>query len=513
MHLALLLLLAAIVSFHVPLTQALSDPFQEAEYASFGFLDRAGLSGPAPVLIHGGLDVLPSRLAASACPADAQIVCVRALNTLLQFVASCLFVGVLAILAGLGSRAALLATLPAAVMLWLFDGPTVQIVDAHQSSPGVRDLVVIAALLVMASICRGVDGGETRPNRSTLSVSGFLLGVLVGVGLFWAYNRGLVLILVNGAFTAGLCLIARSIRPAILVAAGAVVGLGGVLLVGGGPLMTETVFNILYWSRNDAIWRASFGAILIAPMFALGLVLFADAGPLAWDSLRKRYSGTALMIVCLLLTFGLYAVQSLNRPDLVHLRWAIWPAVLLLAIVIRGLAGGDATAPIASAMARIAALLLLSGAAIEFYSDSSIMRIVLQGLVENARAATQALPRDRDLAARDLVEVARLVSANGRCTFAANNAGMVHLLARVPPCSRFVFGTYVAADRQAEVIGDLQDGKPGIILWDSGSWWSNIDGRDLRNRTPVLADWIEANYPVRTVVGQYVLLSQAPLNR
>ncbi len=507
LHLMALLLLVTVVTFHVPLAQPLTDPFQEAEYAMFGFLAQIQADLRMPVLIHGGLDTVPSRVAALTCAADAQIVCVRTINALIQFGASCLFVAVLAVLGGLGSFAALVASLPAAAMLWFYNGSTTRVVDAHQGTPSVRDLFVMAALLPMARLCRQIDAGDARDRPYSL----LALGVLAGIGVFWAYNRGLVLILVLGAFVAGLCLLRQSLRPALPTLAGIVVGLAAMLAVGGGRIITDTLFNISYWSRNEAIWRTYFEEGMAVPVVALMFLVLAGTLPIIWASLRSGRPGRALMLTVLGLTFGLYAVQSLNRPDLQHLRWIIWPATLMLAIIIRDQAGCMRDGPAWPGATLLALFPLLSVLCIEFYSENSIVRVILPRLVENARTMTRALPGDRELVGRDLARVAELVTASGHCTFAANNAGIVHLLSRMPPCSRFVFGTYIATDRQTEVIADLEAAQPEIILWDSASWWSRIDGRSFRDRTPMLADWIEARYPVRTVIGQHVLLSRALL--
>ena len=94
-----------------------------------------------------------------------------------------------------------------------------------------------------------------------------------------------------------------------------------------------------------------------------------------------------------------------------------------------------------------------------------------------------------------------------------SNAGLVYLLSRRPPCSRFAFGIYVAADAQAGVIQELERAQPDVIVWGNASSWSRIDGYDLRRRTQILAAWIEAHFPVRTKIGSYELLSVTALKR
>ena len=503
-HLVILLLLGALTTFHVPLAQPLEDAFQEGEYAAFGFLAQTQPGFRMPVLIHGQLDVLPSRAAALLCRAEAQMVCVRGINMGLQFVAVVLFIALLAGLAGLGSVLAVVAGGPAVAMLWLYNGPTERIADAHQGTPSLRDLFVLAGLLVMARLCRRIDRGD----GAGLAAGLVGLGVLAAVGQFWAYNRGLALDVVVGVFTLGLCLVRRSVRPITWVIAGGVAGLVAVVMLGGMGLVEATLFDIGYWSRNGGMWHLPLVPVVAVPVGLLALFVLARGWPVAVAAYRAGRAGRGLMLAVLAVVFALYIAQSFNRPDLLHVRWVMWPAALLLAMVIRAWA-----APMLPAVAhrdamRLATLLLVAGAAIEFYGDSSILRFALAGLGENIAAAGRPAPSDRDLAGPDLARVADVVAASGGCTFAANNAGIVHLLSRRPPCSRFAFGIYVAADQQDAVIAELEAARPGVILWESAAWWSHIDQRDFPARAPVLAGWITAHYPVRTVIGPHVLLSR-----
>jgi hypothetical protein len=506
LHLAALLLLAAVSILHVPLAQPLTDAFQEGEYATFGFLAQTQPNFRMPVLIHGGLDVIPSRAAALACRADRQVICVRTINLLIQLATAGLFVGVLAIVAGLGTGAALIAGLPAVAMLWLLNAPTLMIMVANQGVPSVRDLFVVAGLLVMAWVCRRLDRGAF--DNTPLLV---LLGVLAGVGVFWAYNRGLLLGLVVATFAVGASLLRRSPLPLLLVALGGAAGSAAVVAAGGPSFVSDTVFDFSYWSRNSGIWHTPLEPDAATFMCVLTACVLIGALPVACQSLRSGRSGRALLLAVLAAIYGLYVIQSLNRPDLVHMRWVVWPATLILAIVICAWLDRANFAQAHTGGVRVVIVLVVAGACIESYADNSMLRIVGTGLADNARLLIGRAPTDRELAGEDLDRVADLVAASGRCTFAANNAGIVYLLSRQPPCSRFAFGTYIAADRQAEVIAALQAAQPGIILWDSSNWYSRIDNRSFRDRTPVLADWIESHYPVRTTIGGQVLLSRTAL--
>jgi hypothetical protein len=507
LHLMALLVLAVVTTFQVSLTQPLRDPFQEGEYAVFGFLAHSQADFRMPVLIHGGLQVVPSLVAAVSCSPDTQLVCVRTVNALIELGSGAVFLTVLAILTGLGTWAAVVASLPAAALLWLCNGPVFSAVVSHQYSPSIRDLFVLVGLLVMARACKRLDRGDAKDG----SLSLLAIGGLAGIGLFWAYNRGLVFALVAGAFALGLCLLRRSPRPVLLVGAGGAAGLAAMLGVGGIGLMTSTLFNVEYWGQNQVIWRTPFDMRYLPFVVALASLTVVGGLTVGWRSLRAKRPGRAVMLATLVTIYALYLVQCLNRPDLTHLRQSMWPAMLILAIVIEEWMTRTRAAQAPRIPATLAGSLLLIGACVEISSSNSILHIVLGGLADNAVAATRPIPSDRDLGGRDMTRIANLIAASGRCTFVANNAIFIYLLSRMPPCSRFSAAVYVAPDWQAEVINELEATRPEIIVWESAAFYSSIDGRSIRDRTPELADWIEAHYPVRTAIGPHILLSRLPL--
>ena len=219
------------------------------------------------------------------------------------------------------------------------------------------------------------------------------------------------------------------------------------------------------------------------------------------------------MLAILGLTFVLYLWQSLTRPDLWHLRWVQVPATLTLAVIIRHWAERTIVEPLPRLSRSFAAFLILSAACVETYSDKSVLRVVMGGFVDNLRALRAPLPNDRALVGEDISRVADLIRARDRCAFVANNAGIVHLLSRTGPCSRFMFSIYIAPRDQQEVIDALNARRPSLILWDSPAFYARFDNRGIRERQPILAAWIETNYPVRTSIGDLTILSREELPR
>ncbi len=157
-HLLAMLAAVLLVTGGVDLAWPLDDPFQEGEWA----INRAALAPPGgyPVLIHGGLDQVPASIAAAACPANAQITCLRAINVGFQLVAGWGLVGLVALIAGLGTRRAWCASLPTVLAVLILGAAAATPVLGQQSAPGTRDLPVFAALLPMILISRPLDRTE-----------------------------------------------------------------------------------------------------------------------------------------------------------------------------------------------------------------------------------------------------------------------------------------------------------------------------------------------------------------
>lgn len=509
LHLLFLVILSFVTTFHTPLTLPLHDAFHEGEYAVLGFLARTHADFRMPILTHGGMDFIPSWLAASTCSADHQIICVRLINTIIQFGVTILFLATLVAIVGLGTATALLSSLPALTMVWLYNGAAYSVVSAHHGAPGIRDAVLLAGFAIIAWFCRDLD----RLARASAAPLLFGLGVLTALGPFWTYNRGIVLITVVGLFGLAILVLRRLVAALVWLVLGGVVGLGSVAALGGVSYLADTITNILYWHDNAGLWTAPFHAQNIPSLVLLTLFVLGGGAITGRTLLRSERQGDCLMLGILCFTFVLYLWQSLTRPDLWHLRWVLMPASLALAIVIREWASRAFTAPPLNLSRPFAAFLILSVLCVETYSDKSVVRVVLGGLADNARAIRAELPTDRKLVGEDISRVADLIRANDRCAFVANNTGIVHLLARTVPCSRFMFSIYIAPHLQNEVIADLSARRPSMILWDNPSFYSRFDNQSIRERQPVLSAWIEANYPVRTMIGQQVVLSREPLPR
>lgn len=504
-----LLGLALATTFHVPITQPLRDAFHEGEYAVLGYLARHHADFRMPLLTHGGMDFIPSWLAATTCSADHQIVCVRLINTVIQALSAILFLTAVTAITGLGTVVAFLAGMPAVATIWLYNGTAHSMVAAHHGTPGIRDVVLLGGVSIIASLCRDLD----RVSRTSAIPALVLLGGLAALGPFWSYNRGAVLIVCVGTFGLAIMVLRRSVLPLAWLALGGAAGLGAVLAAGGVSHLHDTVANIIYWHRNADIWTTDIHAQNVPTAVLLTMLVVGGAIMTGRSLLKRARHGDTLLLCILVVAFLLYLLQSLTRPDLWHLRWIVVPAALVLALVIRDWAERAIVTPLPAPSLPFVAFLVLSTICVETYSDKSVLRVIMGGLIENTRALRTAAPNDRALVGEDITRVADLIRARDRCAFVANNAGIVHLIAQTLPCSRFMFSIFIAPNSQQEVIAALEAHRPSLILWDSPAFYARFDHRGIQERQPALSAWIRTNYPIRTMIGEQVILSREPLPR
>jgi hypothetical protein len=497
-HLATMLAAVLLVTGHIDLAWPLDDPFQEGEWA----ISRPSLVPPGgqAVLIHGGLDQAPATVAEAACPASAQIACLRTINLGVQLLAGWSLVGLVAMLTGLGSGRAWLASLPTLLVMLILGAAAASPVAGQQSAPGTRDLPMFAALVPMILIARRLDRCE-RPGW----VLPALLGAVAAAAPLWTYNRGIVTIVVAAGFLFGALVIRRSSRTALHTVAGGLVGLMLMTAALGPGAMGTAAHNIVYWAQNGGLWRIAphRRALAEAALPFVMAILVLSAALLSNPQARRPsilLSGGVLAAI-----FVLTTAQSMDRADAAHLRWTLWPTTLLLAIGIRALpAGSRFIAPMATGS--VLASVLAAAALAE--PGTLDMRA---GWRSNLHSVLSGWPPDNVIAGPGLTRIAALVRAAGRCTFAADNAGIVSLLARQPPCSRFAVGAYIAPSVQDEVITSLEATQPSIILWDGPAWWAHIDGHRLADHAPALAAWIVERYPVTTSIEGHIIRTKMPL--
>ncbi len=496
-------------AFQPPLQAPAPDVFHEGEYAMYGVAGGRIASGGPAVLTHGGIDTIPARMAAALCSPDRQIVCVRTVNGAFTVVCEAIFVAILTIIVGLGTLRAILAGIPAMATLVAYNGSARSAFMLQTGTPNLRELFVLAILLVAFALYRAGD----RPGPRLRCFGPMLLGVLSGLGLFWIYNRGLFGLALTAGIAGGFSWMWRDWRSLPLAAIGCLAGLACVEATGLYGSIAANFADMLYWQRDSVVYAMPFDIVAAAgPAMPVYTAILAWGAIVALRDTRAGQISAALPILTLLAVLGFYGYQVHERPFAGYAAHVLWGVSLLFALLFAR------TIEANSSPRRLA---VLGGAALAAGIGCTLLNIRFMPpspafwagqLGRNARTLFAEAPRDRDLVAPGLVAAADAIRAHGAaCTYTFSNEGLLYVLSNTPPCSRFAYPFYVGPDRQAEAIADLEQHDPGIVLWASSTWSDAIFQRGLAERTPVLAAWAAARFPYRLALPDgYELRARAP---
>jgi hypothetical protein len=98
--------------------------------------------------------------------------------------------------------------------------------------------------------------------------------------------------------------------------------------------------------------------------------------------------------------------------------------------------------------------------------------------------------------------------AGHSCSVNFVNQGVLTLMSKTKLCTRFPYLIYASESEQKNLIAEIQNNQPISIIIDSNDWSSSIDDRPMKNRLPLLYDYLTKNYSQSTTIANYTLLTK-----
>ncbi len=487
----------------------LDDKFHQGEYfAAAVNLLASGGSAALPLTIHGALDFLPALLARAIWGDGYYFIPTEALYRLFSFFAWLLLLGLAAEFSrGRVSRLAFLLAVAVVAPLLV----------------GYRDLLLLLSVYLLALNLRS-SGLPVR--RWALKAA---LGISVGLGLFWSYDRGIA-----GAVSLGVAVLLFAWRDrSYLVALGAFVS--SVLLLGmvhDAFTLGHYVQNVLVLVQTSSQWRYGLqsGPVMITA-FGVALNLFALAVFLGRGAVANDLRARLPIVVGYTLLALLMLRIGTNRADLQHVYWACWmpmllanscpgkatvsgrlvliaAAMLLLLAVGLGVHLGHQVLAFITAGVVLPSvegrrwLRVVSGRVLFVgWVSLSVLSVALDGL-KSLRdgeyfwlASLQAPPENSastDDAMRWIAD--RLRESQADCVFDLSNNGVINGLTGLPSCSRFVYPVYAGKMHETELIKAVQAALPPVIVYSSTYKSYAIDGKTMQERFPRLDEYLRNGY-------------------
>lgn len=488
----------------------LNDPFHHGEYfASLATL-LSGQQGQIPLTIHGALDYLPGLVALKAFGQDTYFFPTWLIYQLLG-IAAAIMLYLLAV--ELSKNKPYSFFVPFALAL---SAPF--LVDY-------RDVMLLLSIHLYFSI-------QKAETPLTIKLLETCLGVTLGTGLFWSFDRGIAAAISLG--TACLIQAARNRRYLLSISVFIVIILS-MGLVSPQLSLSNYFENIKILFETSHQWSYGWQAKPIALTSLLGLanglaLLFLSLSIPRQNPLKNHLPDNVFLILLSLIFFKIGS----NRADTIHILMGLWPPLLaslywhslqprsnpglFLQIALTVFLASLLTI---SYKLRITALLpiaaMASGAL--FYRHRFLKA---KPLTTGATAFTLAAPLLISLhliakgqstqkydwihylhsppANQTLVTdgvrwaAQELLSSGSNCIFDLSNNGLINGLTALPACSRFTYPVYADRRYEEEMIDALRRRGPKAIIYSSSNYAFRIDGKTMHARFPELASFLQSKY-------------------
>ncbi len=497
----------------------LGDPFHHGEYfhAAAHFFNQEAI-GFIPLTIHGAIDFVPTVMARGLWGGWNYFLPTAALHQLLGLFASMTFIALSYEL-----------TREKESQRW-------SLVVAALVAPlcvADKDLFLLLSLYLFILI-----GNRSWPRRLEIILKA-LFGLLVAIGFFWSFDRGIAQTVSLGIATLFLARKNRDSFVSIFVFL-LVIGLLGIYFpvfslsnyVENVHVLMETSLQWSYGFQSRPVRLTIFAFFVNAYAFFLYVRSYFQSG-----QIKSKISE---VIVFFLLSAFMLKIGT-NRADLGHIYMSLWMPMLMLntvrvnpelgrywkygvvtvflaalywtlktdsyglVLVGAGLACiVFATPGTSSRMAFRTIFYLLVSASL-----SSVIYSGAKGLWGGQYnwIARMHSPPSNSLSSTKGVAWAseQILRAHAKCVFDLSNNGVINGLTNLSGCSRFSYLVYAGKQHEDELISALRLTMPSVIVYSSTYWSYSIDGRTMRDRFPVLDAFILARYPKEECAHGYCM--------
>lgn len=497
----------------------LSDPFHHGEYfASAVIFFTTQIVNFQPLTIHGALDFIPALMARAIWGAENYFLPTYFLYKLMNIASSImLLIIVYEITKDKAFRFIILLSMGVAAPLLV----------------GYKDIYLLLSLSLFLILCK--NPLETAFDMVMLVI----FGVLVGLGLFWSFDRGISGVASFGV--ASLFLTFKNKRFAISLAAFFV----SVFLI---SFFSQT-FSIENYVENIKVLLAtssqwSYGWQRSAVVLSIFAVIFnlVVIGSVLEESYRNKSLISRMHELIMFSLLSLFMLKiGINRADWGHIYSSLWAPmlmlfyfyneriftkainkilVILLFVIASALSVKDGIFLPAFVTGAIVYIAFsesrnLSSSFLKISYGAFVALSLLFTLPTSTKYATDKYlwlghvfspPNNLSSSIEGMRWVSdRLLERKSNCVFDLSNNGIINGLTSLPSCSRFTYLVYAGQKHEQELINSVRLTSPKAIVYSSTYWSYAIDGRSMRDRFPDLDIFLLEKYPTIECANGYCI--------
>jgi hypothetical protein len=244
--------------------------------------------------------------------------------------------------------------------------------------------------------------------------------------------------------------------------------------------------------------------------------------------IRNSWRETANLLLLIIITLLMFKI-GINRADLPHVVMALWmPALVFLYLNIRLSMFANATMAVAIVWLalRVHNFWILFGAIMPVIYENntrlkkltcylvapkfSIVVIAIPLIFVNTLKIASndskngylwishisAPPANQSLVGESINWVSsEILRVGSRCVFDLSNNGVINGITALPACTKYTYPVYATQRYEADMIQELQQRNPPVVVFSSTYWSFSIDGKSMHDRFPELKNYLVQTYP------------------
>jgi len=510
-------LLSCYTAFSAKISAPATDTFHEGEYLGALWHMKAYYKGLAnfPILVHGGMDYIPSLIAEQVFGDNAVIVGTRIILLILTAIMYFLFLDISNHLTKRENGSWFWTTVVVSIFYYFTPPLNSSVVDVAYFP--VRDIFLFLTIW-----------GFIRTVTTTNRLNAFLFLVVSSMStafsFFWCYNRGVMAVAFFTVVILGLCINRRRFGRFIFSTGTALSCLALLDISDFFGSIKENIFNISYWIVNETDINKGPATLKTLPGY-LGFLMLCFLAFAAFYTLYRakhkisRDNEDLFIVIASLVVVQLLLIKTnYHGGGSLYAFNSGWPSILvlfylgsrLLSIRINtSIFALEYTYPSPhSETVRLNKAYKLSVAALAVF-----MVLASPSLFLYTRFLKKLiLPTpDSQLVSGDVLAMREILAdKNNGCYFNWTNDGVIALIAKSKYCTDYSYVHYASTNHEQNMLNQLKIASPQAIVYDSKTGSVELDQIHMSNRFPLVNQYILENYAGKIKVGTYLVVIKSP---
>ena len=106
------------------------------------------------------------------------------------------------------------------------------------------------------------------------------------------------------------------------------------------------------------------------------------------------------------------------------------------------------------------------------------------------------------------LNVDELIKDKDNCYLGWSSEGVIALMSKKRFCTKYTYAAYLAPSEEQKFLAGIKEDHPKEIVFNSTQWSMTIEEVSIKDRLPMVNQYIERTYPTKRLDGTYTIVSQ-----